>query len=128
MKIEHVAFNVSDPQATAAWYAEHLGFKIVRAVETAPFAHFLADDSGTVMIEIYGNEDARIPVYSAMNPLVLHLALVTHDMDADRSRLIAAGAEAVGDVQTTPAGDRLAMLRDPWGFAVQLCERTVPMI
>ncbi|MEZ4702532.1 MAG: hypothetical protein R2834_19520 [Rhodothermales bacterium] len=38
--------------------------------------------------------------------------------------LIAAPASA----QTTPAGDALAMLRDPWGMAIQLCSRAEPMV
>jgi glyoxylase I family protein len=29
MKIEHIAFNVADPVAVAAWYAEHLGLTVV---------------------------------------------------------------------------------------------------
>ena len=28
MKIEHFAYNVSDPIAIAAWYCEHLGFSV----------------------------------------------------------------------------------------------------
>ena len=33
-----------------------------------------------------------------------------------------------GDISVTPAGDQLAMLRDPWGFAIQLAKRNQPMI
>jgi len=41
--------------------------------------------------------------------------------------LLQAGATTEGEVTTTPFGDDLAMLRDPWGFAVQLVKRAVPM-
>jgi hypothetical protein len=41
---------------------------------------------------------------------------------------LAAGATAEGEVTTTDAGDHLAMLRDPWGFPVQLVYRRDPMI
>jgi hypothetical protein len=41
---------------------------------------------------------------------------------------LAAGATAEGEVSVTPAGDEMAMLRDPWGLPVQLIKRRVPMI
>jgi hypothetical protein len=39
-----------------------------------------------------------------------------------------AGATPVGDVQSNDAGDVVAMLRDPWGIAVQLVRRRAAMI
>jgi len=128
VKIEHVAFNVEDPLAMGRWYVEHLGFNVKRRTVEPPYMHFLADDSGTVMIEIYGNPDAPVPPYRDMNPFVLHLALVSNDVDADVSRLTAAGATQVGEIQSTPQGDRLAMLQDPWGLAIQLVKRSSPML
>ena len=128
MQIEHVAFNVDAPAAMARWYAEHLGFTIVRADDAPPYGHFLADGSGTVMIEIYNNPVAAVPDYAALDPLVLHLALVSADVDADYRRLLAAGATAVEPPDTTDTGDRIAMLRDPWGLALQLARRAAPMV
>jgi catechol 2,3-dioxygenase-like lactoylglutathione lyase family enzyme len=128
MKIEHVAFQVTDAPALARWYVEHLGFTIKRASDTPPYMHFLADDSGTVMIEVYSNPAVTTPDYPAMNPLLLHLALITHDSAADKARLLAAGATVAVDTTTTPDGDELTMLRDPWGFPLQLVRRKVAMI
>lgn len=45
-----------------------------------------------------------------------------------RARLIAAGATPAGEIVVTPAGDELAMLRDPWGIPLQLVRRAEPMI
>lgn len=128
MKIEHVAFNVKDPLAMGRWYVEHLGLTVKRRTVEPPYAHFLADDSGTVMVEIYCNPDAPIPDYHSMNPLALHLALVSKDIAADIQRLKNAGATLVGEIDSRPTGDQLAMLRDPWGFAIQLVKRKLPMI
>lgn len=128
MKIEHAAFNVEDPLAMGRWYVEHLGLKVKRRTVDAPYAHFLADDSGTVMIEIYGNKEAPLPDYRSMSPAELHLAFVSNDVEQDARRLIAAGATLVGDFDTAPNGDRFAMLRDPWGLAIQLVKRASPMI
>lgn len=128
MKIEHVAFNVSEPVLMARWYVEHLGMKVKRRLVEPPYMHFLADDSGTVMLEIYKNPEAPIPDYGATNPAVLHLALVSNDVPHDAKRLVDAGATMVGEIQENAGGDQLAMLRDPWGFAVQLVQRGEPMI
>lgn len=122
MKIEHFALNVEDPRAVADWYVRHLGFEIARAGEGPAFAHFLRDPESGVMIEIYRNPPDQIPDYAAMDPLLLHLAFVTDRMDEDLRSLLAAGAVAVSD-QALADGGRVAMLRDPWGFCIQLCQR-----
>ena len=127
MKIEHVAFNMADPRAAATWYCTHLGFTVKRQLDKPPHTHFLADSTGQVMIEIYNNPPDQVPNYRAMNPLLLHLAFVSQDPTADAARLIAAGAEEVDDLQLAD-GSHLKMLRDPWGFAIQLCKRGRPMI
>lgn len=128
MKIEHVAINVEDPLQMARWYVEHLGFTVKRRVMEAPWAHFLADDSGTVMIEIYGNDSVPLPDYRAMHPGILHLAIVSDNVDADVERLTSAGASLDGEIQRLPNGDVMTFLRDPWGFTLQLVKRGQPMI
>jgi catechol 2,3-dioxygenase-like lactoylglutathione lyase family enzyme len=128
MKIEHVAFNVSDPAALARWYVEHLGLTIRMALDKPPFTRFLADDGGAVMVEFYNNTEAPLPDYRQQDPRTLHLAFVSADVVADRQRLIEAGAVPVGDIQQMENGTALAMLRDPWGLAVQLVYRAEPMI
>ncbi len=128
MKIEHLAINVEDPLAMGRWYVEHLGFTVKRRVMEEPWAHFLADDSGTVMIEIYGNKKVPLPDYRNMHPGSLHLALVSEDVEADVARLTAAGGAIDGEVQSLPNGDSMTFLRDPWGFTLQLVKRGEPMI
>src|SRR5882724_9485294 len=127
MKIEHVAFNVADPIAMAHWYVEHLEMRVVRTSGPPTQAHFLVDAAGQSIIEIYHNAKAPVPDYCKLDPLVLHLAFAVDDVRATRARLLQAGATAEGEMTTTPGGDDLAMLRDPWGFAVQLVKRAVPM-
>jgi uncharacterized glyoxalase superfamily protein PhnB len=127
VKIEHVAIQVPDPVALAAWYVERLGFSIKRRMLDPPHTHFLADSTGQVMIEVYRNPAAPIPDYRGQNPLVYHLALESDDVAGDRQRLIAAGATAVADIERLENGDILAMLRDPWGIPVQLVKRGCSM-
>ncbi len=125
MRIEHAGFQVEDPPAVATWYCQHLGFRIARQMATRPWTTFLMETWGDGMIEIYNNPAAPVPDYRALDPLLLHLAFdVEHeDILAVRDRLLAAGATIARDVVTTGAGDRLVMLRDPWGLAIQLVER-----
>jgi glyoxylase I family protein len=128
MDIEHVALNVADPVAMAAWYTEHLGMRVVRSLDVSPHTHFLADGSGRVVVEVYRQTVAPVPDYRAMDPFVLHLAFVTPDVRGTRERLLAAGAASAGEVTATPAGDELAFLRDPWGVTIQLVRRASPLV
>jgi len=128
MRIEHFAYIVSDPVKVAEWYVKHLGWQIRRSEDKSPFALFIADSGGKVMVEIYNNPAAAVPDYRAMNPLVLHIGMTCGpDVEGERQKLLDAGASDAGGVIVTPAGDKLAMLRDPWGMAIQLCHRKNPM-
>jgi catechol 2,3-dioxygenase-like lactoylglutathione lyase family enzyme len=126
MKMEHIALNVSDPVAMTTWYREHLGFEIARSMATPPYTHFLRESGGTVMLEIYHNPPDQVPSYSQMNPLLLHLAFVSTGPEADKLRLLAAGATLVKEEHLTD-GSHLVMMRDPWGLAIQLCRRGTPL-
>ena len=128
VKIEHTAFQVEDPVASANWYVAHLGLRVKRAQAGPPWGQFLADDGDTAMLEFYCNPKIPVPDYRQMDPLTLHIAFVAADVPGERARLIAAGATAAGDVQHTDAGDVMAMLRDPWGLALQLAQRRAAMI
>ena len=127
MKLEHVAINLPDPQAASAWYAEHLGLRVVKSSDTAPFIHFLADEAGS-MLELYSNPKGAVPDYVRMSPLTLHLAFAVDDLVAGRERLLEAGATSEGEAETTPAGDQLIFLRDPWGVCLQLVKRATPLV
>ena len=126
-KIEHVALNVTDPVAMAAWYEKHLGFTIVRKLDVPEKTHFLGDNSGAILLEIYNNPPDKVPAYAAMDPLQLHVALVSSDPGADKENLLRAGATLVGETRMSD-GSHLVMLRDPWGLPLQLCKRSVPML
>jgi len=127
MKLEHLALNVIDPVAMATWYVEHLGLTTVRQVTDAPYTHFLADSTGTILLEIYNNPPDQVPPYAEMDPLLLHVAFVSVDPEADMVALLAAGATLVEELRFDD-GSHLVMLRDPWGLAIQLCKRAVPML
>jgi len=45
---------------------------------------------------------------------------------ADQDRLVEAGAVVADELMTTPSGDTIVMLRDPWGVPIQLVKRARP--
>jgi glyoxylase I family protein len=128
MRVEHVAFNVADPNSMARWYVQHLGFQIKRRVMQEPWAYFLADGSGQTMLEIYGRKDAPVPDYAGQHIATLHLALISDDVLGDVDRLRQAGCTLEGQIDHQANGDVMAFLRDPWGLCLQLVQRAQPML
>jgi catechol 2,3-dioxygenase-like lactoylglutathione lyase family enzyme len=127
MRFEHLAINVKDARAVVNWYVNTLGLVIKRQMTEAPYTTFLADRDGNMMFEFY-EQQFDIPNYAAIPAFSLHMAFLVTDMDGTRAKWIAGGGTADGDVVTTPAGDKLAFVRDPWGFTLQLVQRKVPML
>jgi catechol 2,3-dioxygenase-like lactoylglutathione lyase family enzyme len=129
VKLEHVALLVANPPAMARWYEENLGMRVVKQSDEAPgFARFLADPDGASILETYASDVHPVPDYRATDPAILHVAFATTEIAGERDRLIAAGATPVGEITENAAGDRFAMLRDPWGLALQLAQRARPLV
>ena len=124
MKFEHFAINVPDARAQAAWWVQNLGLTVARKREDAPYTHFLADETGRVIVELYSNPTAAYPDYAKQHQLVFHVAFVSTGTKADRARLEKAGATFI--IEETPDGSSLVMMRDPWGVALQFCQRSKP--
>ena len=127
LNLEHVALNVPDAAAMAAWYVKNLGMRIVKQQTVAPYIHFVADAAGRSVIELYSNSGDPFPDYASMHPLRLHVAFASSDPDGARDALVAAGARFVDEMKRDD-GTRLLMLRDPWGLALQLCKRPEPLL
>ena len=128
MRMEHIALNVPDVHAMAAWYVEHLGMKVANASDSPPYATFVTDSAGRSMLELYTWEDPAPPAWRERDRVQLHLAFLTDALDADRDRLVAAEATIDGDPVHNPAGDVLQFLRDPWGLSFQIVARAKPLL
>jgi catechol 2,3-dioxygenase-like lactoylglutathione lyase family enzyme len=127
MRFEHIAINVADARAVVDWYVKHLDLQVLRQMPEAPYTTFLADKDRNMMFEFY-QQPVELGNFTAIHPTSLHIAFLVDDMDAWRNRWIAAGGTAAGDVATTPAGDKLAFVRDPWGLTLQLVMRKEAML
>lgn len=119
MKLEHIGFNVAEPQKVMDWWCANLGF-----TQTHPA--FVVDSTGQTAIEFYRNDAAPIPDYTAISPLTLHIAFLSENVDADAARLVAAGATLLETVHKPGFG--MAMLRDPFGLAIQFVTRGTPVL
>ena len=128
MNIEHIALNVPDPVRMAAWYVTHLNLRVLRKQEQAPFTHFVADQAGRVVLELYCHTKAAMPHYASFDPLTLHIAFSADDVAKERQRLLDAGATLAGDIVTTDTGDVMTFVRDPWNVTIQLVKRVKAMI
>jgi uncharacterized glyoxalase superfamily protein PhnB len=101
---------------------------VARSFGPPAYGRFLFDGAGAAMLEIYRNPRVPVPDYPGMDPVLVHLAFSSDEPGADRNRLVKAGAKLAEDLTTTPAGDQLVMLRDPWGIPLQLVKRAEPML
>lgn len=127
-RFEHIAFNVPDPVAMAAWYAKHLGMKIMRSGPAPTFTTFVADSGLRMMMEL--THDARFPLFepAKIHFTSIHLAFITPDMGRTQTELVSAGATVVDSLRKNPTGDEVLVLRDPWGLAIQFIRRVEPML
>ncbi len=67
MKLEHVAIDVSDPEAFIQWWCQNLGFR-----RSADGSAFIMDDSGIMGLEVYRTgETPSAPDYKVMNAMTL---------------------------------------------------------
>src|SRR5690349_7642204 len=110
IKLEHFALQVPDPVAMGDWYVKNLGCTIARSEGEPSHGRFI--NVGRGLFEIYRNPKVSVPDYKSIDPLHLHVAFNSDNLLADRDKLVKAGAIVVTDVNTTPSGDQIMMLRD----------------
>ncbi len=120
---EHIAFNVPEPHAMKAWYQQHLALTVVSEMDVAPYMIFMADASGRVVFELYDSAEAPYAPAAGQHHLSFHMAFETGSAADERDRLLQAGCQLIEEIQK-PDGSTLVMMRDPWGFALQICQRS----
>ena len=125
---EHVAFNVRDSRAQAAWHRSEFGLKVSREGGGPDYGFFLVDGGEHMMFELYQNSRHPVLDFPNMSSMSVHLAYVVTNVAAAKEGLLAKGATIAEDLATTPSGDHVLMIRDPWGLSVQLVKRVVPIL
>lgn len=128
MDLEHLGLNHPDPVAAAEWYGKHLQLTIARQFGAPQHGRFLADSRGKMMLEFYRNPEVAIPNYAELAPFSFHIAFQVNDVTAVREQLLRAGATPEGEVNTNGDGDKITIVRDPWGICLQFVARAKPMV
>jgi len=101
VKIQHVAFNVKDLEASVAWWKEKLGFKEYVRVGLPPNSTMVLVRSGDIFIELTNGSKAAAPITKggSVTTGYLHTSFVVGDAAAVRQRLEDRG------VKTSKPGD-----------------------
>ena len=120
MRIEHMALNVVDAKVMVHWYHQYLEMPIHIENDNEVYVAFIGEAPG--IMEIYYNPAADCLPLKDLHHLSLHVAFASQQLQADRDRLLAAGASFIeGEIDDEGYG--ILMLRCPWGLCVQLCKR-----
>lgn len=121
--IHHIAIIVSDYERSKAFYADLLGFSIVREVYREERQSWKCDlDAGNAQIELFSFPTPP-PRPSRPEACGLrHLAFCVDDLDREVARLEVAGV-VCEDVRVDPyTGRRFTFFADPDGLPLELYE------
>ena len=139
MGFHHVAIATRDIEATHRFYAEAMGFALVR-VEAAPTdepggwaKHLFYDTGGNGMFAVWDLHDPRVSEFDpaistglGFEPWVNHLAFAAasvEDLEARRDRWLANGHDAM---QIDHGFCVSTYTMDPSGILVEFCVDTAP--
>lgn len=124
MRIEHVGLCLPAPISMGHWYKDHLGFEILRSEgDDAEGVCFIVDSAGQTVLELGKLAEGPPLDPRALRPLQLHIAIECDDPTTEAQRLVAAGAEWVGESPRNAYPGEKVLVRDPWGFVIQLLNR-----
>ena len=124
MNIEHIGICVEAPVSMGVWYRDALGFAIIRSAgNDQEGVTFLADSAGGTVLELGRLPDVP-PLEARGRPaLQLHIAVACEDPSVEAARLVRAGAEQVGESPRNSRPGEKILVRDPWGYTIQLVNR-----
>jgi catechol 2,3-dioxygenase-like lactoylglutathione lyase family enzyme len=123
---QFVALSVPDAGATARWYREAFGLKVLDEFKPEVGDHVIILTSDHLLVEVLQLRNARSPGVDAIrDPHLTHgifkVGFHVDDLDAAVARLKAMKAEfETGIVDDAKHGLRFALLRDPDGNYLQL--------
>ena len=125
--INHVHIRSADPHASAAWYEEYFGAKVLSAREVMPGTITVSMDAGgPVRLNISSKPEGTPdePAVADLNRLGLeHFGFVVDDIDADMARMDAAGIRVVLPITEVPGGGRLSYIEGPDNVLIELVQR-----
>jgi hypothetical protein len=124
MKIEHIGFLVPEPVSMRTWHNRHIGLEIIRMAGTdEDGVVFLRDTDSNTTIEFGRMQGYRPLDFNAFDPLQVHLAVECENPAELASVSQKAGATIVGESARNDYTNEKILVRDPWGFVLQLINR-----
>ena len=125
--INHVHIRAADPHASAAWYEQHFGAKILSAREVMPGTITISMDAGGPVRLNISSKPQDTPDHKAtaeLNRLGLeHFGFDVDDIDADMAKLQAAGVRVVLPITEVIGGGRLSYIEGPDNVLIELVQR-----
>ena len=125
--INHVHIRSADPHASAAWYEEYFGAKVLSARGVMPGTITISMDAGgPVRLNISSKPEGTPdePAVADLNRLGLeHFGFVVDDIDADMARMDAAGIRVVLPITEVSGGARLSYIEGPDNVLIELVQR-----
>jgi uncharacterized glyoxalase superfamily protein PhnB len=114
-----LSLNVDDPEASAAFLADHFGFEVQMSADG--FVSLAHPDAGVNVVYLRtGLESFRPEHMRGHRADGLLLAFVVPDVDAEHARLLQQGGAMLTPPETEPWGERYLQVLDPNGIVLQL--------
>ena len=116
-----LSLNVEDPEASAAFATDHLGF--TRAMAADGFVSLSRPDAGFNLIYLRtGLETFTPPALAGRSADGLLVVFEVDDVDAEHDRLVWEGVAITTPLETEPWGERYFQVTDPGGVVVQFVQ------
>jgi glyoxylase I family protein len=126
----YIAISVGDIDAVAAFYIDHLGFRLEKDAALGTAVRFRYLTNGNARIELIAMNGSKPGPDMPPPPGHLgtqgysHFALESTDLEATRAALIASGVENVGAISNlAPLGFRAMFVMDPEGNPIEIIQR-----
>ncbi|MEU9506002.1 VOC family protein [Micromonospora sp. NPDC048170] len=125
VKLIGMAVAAESPATSAAWFAEHFGFKV--GVDLGWYANTQHPDQANVSLDFVQRDHESWPQATRGKAVVgTLLAFLVADVDAEFERLRAAGLEVVMSLVTEPWGQRRFQVAGPDGLLIEVLQGVAP--
>ena len=125
--INHVHIRSNDPNASAAWYTEHFGAKLLSSREVMPGTITITMDTGSpVRLNISSQREGESQerAVADINRLGLeHYGFDTDDIEADIAHFEGAGVRVVMPITEVGSGTKIAYIEGPDNVVIELVQR-----
>ena len=125
--INHVHIRSNDAEASAAWYTEHFGAKLLSSREVMPGTITITMDTGSpVRLNISSQREGESQerAVADINRLGLeHYGFETDDIVADLVHFESAGIRIVMPITDVDSGSKIAYIEGPDDVVIELVQR-----